>query len=50
MLKDGSYTAFPRSIDDKYFMVYKIDTKYFGDADTELEYADLETKLGKEKG
>lgn len=30
-------------------MVYKIDTKYFGDADTELEYADLETKLGKEK-
>ena len=48
-VKDGSYTAFPRSIDDKYFMVYKIDTKYFGDESTELEYADLETKLGKDK-
>lgn len=46
---EGSYTAFPRAIDDKYFMVYRINTNYFTDTKEEVKYEELETELGKEK-
>lgn len=52
---DGSYTAFPRSIDDKYFMIYRIETKYlieeeYGiDTDEAVKFDELEEKLGETK-